>query len=335
VPNRLGFGLNRHPVGSIAAFIAAVRQEEALGFDYAWIPDSALIMPDPYVLAAAALQATERIHAGPLLSNPVTRHPATIANGAATLGLIAPGRAAVGMGAGDTAVHTVGRHAARLAEVGEALRIARALLHGEAPELGGPRPVALVTRGTAELWGAASGPRSARIAGAYADVVVLRCGLAPENLNPLADLVEQGARDAGRDPATLRFAAIVHTLPSDDAAAALAQARVVAAGFYELAPALWQRAGLTWNGPPLAQIAAQVYPDIVHAQDIPAAAKLVEFIQPEAVDAFALHGDAQAVSSGLERVVAGFPRLAHVITQPLRVARDYAERIAEVARGFR
>lgn len=333
--NRLTFGLNRRPFATIDQFVDTVRREEALGFDYAWIPDSQMRRPDAFILAALALARTERIHAGPLLSNPVTRHPSTIANAAATLGLLAPGRAAVGIGAGDTAVFTVGLRPARVDEVGKALQLVRALLAGEAPEQGAKQAVPLKTAGRAELWGAASGPRAARAAGAAADVIVLRCGLHPANLNFLADVAEEGARGAGRDAASLRFATIAHMLVHDDPDRARAEARVVAAGFYELSASLWQRAGLTWNGPPIEEIARQVYPDIVHAEDVAAAARLTTFVSGEAAGAFALAGDEAALTAGLKRVIAGFPRLTHVIPQPLDWEPAYPERVAVVIRAVR
>lgn len=324
----LTFGLNRRPLGTVADFLAAVQREEAIGFGFAVIPDSQMLMPDAYVLAGLALRETSSIRVGPLLSNPATRHPSVIANGAATLGAIAPGRALVGIGAGDTAVFTVGLRPARLAEVGRALDLTRALLRGEASDQGGPRPVPLATHGTAELWGAASGPRAARVAGAAADVIILRSGLQSANLDALADACEEGARAAGRDPAELRFATIAHTLLHDDPARARAEAGLVAAGFYELSAATWERAGLTWNGPPIHDLAAQVYPDIIHAQDVEAAARLTSFVEDAAADAFAIHGDEAAVAAGLRRLVAAFPRLSHVITQPLRWTPDYPERVA-------
>ncbi len=327
---QLTFGLNRHPFVSVDGFITAVQEEEALGFEYAWIPDSQMRRPDAFVLAALALRSTNRIRIGPLLSNPVTRHPSTIANAAATLGMIAPGRAAVGIGAGDTAVFTVGLRPAKVQQVADALRLARALLNGEAPDQGARQSVALTTKGTAELWGAASGPRAARAAGASADVIVLRCGLHPNNLNRLADAAEEGARAAGRDPATLRFASIVHTLLHDDPARAKAEAGVVAAGFFELSSGTWERAGLRWNGPDIYELAAQVYPDIVHAEDVAAAARLTMFIGDDARDAFALAGDVATVARGLERLVAGFPRLSHVIPQPLEWTPSYPGLVAKV-----
>jgi len=330
--NQLTFGLNRRPFATIPDFVESVRREEALGFDYAWIPDSQMRRPDAFILAALALQGTSRIHVGPLLSNPVTRHPTTIANAAATLGMLAPGRAAVGVGAGDTAVFTVGLRPAKVREVGEALLVVKSLLGGGAPDLGARRAVPLKTEGSAELWGAASGPRAARAAGAAADVIVLRCGVHPANLNRLADAAEQGAREAGRNPAELRFGAIVHTLIHEDPARAQAEARLVGAGFYEISAALWQEAGLEWNGPPVHEIAAQVYPDIVHAEDVTGAARLTGFVREEAARAFALSGDERAVAAGLDRVVRGFPRLWHVIPQPLDWTPDFPDRVTTVRR---
>jgi len=334
--NDLTFGLNRRPFGSVKQLTDTVRREEALGFDYAWFPDSHLRRPDAFILAALTLQATERLHSGPLLANPITRHPVTLASAAATLGVIGPGRAAVGIGAGDTAVSTIGERPAKVAEVREALQLVRRLLEGEAPDLGSRLPARrLGTPGKAEIWGAASGPRAAQAAGAAADVIVLRCGLHPANLNALADAAEAGARDAGRDPAGLRFGAIVHTLIEDDPGWAAAQACVVAAGFYELAAQTWQRPGFAWNGPPIHELAAQVYPDIVHAEDLPAAAELTSFVQPEVARWFALAGDAAAVAEGLRRVRDGFPRLWHVIPQPLTWKRDFPERVTGVIQRLR
>ena len=44
-----------------------------------WIPDSQLRRRDTYVMLAAAAHATERITLGPLLANPMNRHPTVTA----------------------------------------------------------------------------------------------------------------------------------------------------------------------------------------------------------------------------------------------------------------
>src|SRR5204863_1256909 len=79
------FGLNRFDARSVDAFAADVRRAEQLGWDAAWQPDSQLRRRDTYVLLAAAARATERIMLGPLLANPVNRHPSVTASSIATI----------------------------------------------------------------------------------------------------------------------------------------------------------------------------------------------------------------------------------------------------------
>ena len=100
----VAFGLNRLDLRSPAHFAADAQRLEALGWRYGFIPSSPLLVPDPYVMLAHALQATDAIVLGPLIENPVMRHPAVIAGSIATVDNIQPGRTLLGMGVGDTAV---------------------------------------------------------------------------------------------------------------------------------------------------------------------------------------------------------------------------------------
>ena len=68
-----------------------------------------------YVLLAFAAKATSTIRLGPLLTNPVTRHPTVTASSIATVDVVADGRAILGLGIGDTAVHLAGLRPARVA----------------------------------------------------------------------------------------------------------------------------------------------------------------------------------------------------------------------------
>jgi hypothetical protein len=77
-------------------------------------------------------------------------------------------------------------------------------------------------------------------------------------------------------------------------------------------------------------IAAQVYPDIVHAEDVAGAASLTGFVREDAARAFALSGDEREVAVGLDRVVRDFPRLWHVIPQPLDWTPDFPDRVTAV-----
>src|SRR2546430_11705734 len=129
-------GLNRFDARSVDAFAADVKRAEALGWDAAWQPDSQLRRRDTYVLLAAAARATERIMLGPLLANPVNRHPSVTASSIATIDELAPGRVLLGWGVGDTAVRLAGLRPARGKELEAATRLMRALLDGKAGEGG-------------------------------------------------------------------------------------------------------------------------------------------------------------------------------------------------------
>ena len=74
------FGLNRFDARSVDLFAADVRRAEALGWDATFQPDSQLRRRDTYVLLAAAARATERVTLGPLLANPINRHPTVTAS---------------------------------------------------------------------------------------------------------------------------------------------------------------------------------------------------------------------------------------------------------------
>jgi 5,10-methylenetetrahydromethanopterin reductase len=86
------FGLNRFDSRSVDAFDADTRRSEQLGWDAALQPDSQLRRRDTYVLLAAAARANERITLGPLLADPVNRHPTVTASSMATIDELAPGR---------------------------------------------------------------------------------------------------------------------------------------------------------------------------------------------------------------------------------------------------
>src|SRR5688500_17566540 len=114
--------------------LACIKAAEDAGFDHIWFGDSHLIWHEvgPYLTAAA--MSTKRMRVGPLVSNPVTRHPTVVASMLATLGQLFDGRAVLGIGRGDSAVRTLGLPPLKLAEVRDALRLMRRLRRGQAAE---------------------------------------------------------------------------------------------------------------------------------------------------------------------------------------------------------
>jgi len=295
------FGLNRFDARSVDAFAADVRRAETLGWDAALQPDSQLRRRDTYVLLAAAARATERITLGPLLANPVNRHPTVTASSIATIDELAPGRVLLGWGVGDTAVRLAGLRPARVKELEASTRLMRALLDGEAVDVGAARPARLPHHRPVPIWIAAGGPRTLRMAGGVADGVFIRVGVHPANLATAIEAIRAGAAEAGRDPRAVRLGAVFHTVLVDEPGRALAMAKSMAAGYYEYSPALFEPPGLRWNGPDPERLEHehQVWPDFHHAPDLEASGRVVDFLEPAAADAFALRGGPEEIAERL------------------------------------
>ncbi len=314
------FGLNRFDPRSVDAFAADVRRAEALGWDAAWQPDSQLRRRDTYVLLAAAARATERIALGVLLANPVNRHPTVTASSIATIDELAPGRTLLGWGVGDTAVRLAGLRPARVAELEASTRLVRALLAGEAVEVGAARPARLPHPRPVPVWIAAGGPRTLQMAGGVADGVLVRVGTHPANLTRAADAIRRGAAAAGRDPTGVRVGAVFHTVLVDDLTAALTIGKSMAAGYYEYSPGLFEAPGLPWPGPDPERLKRDrgVWPDFHHAPDLVASGRAVDFLPPEAADAFCLRGGPADVVRQLLAAIGAAPvPLDHVVLHPV------------------
>jgi 5,10-methylenetetrahydromethanopterin reductase len=314
------FGLNRFDGRSVDAFAADVGRAEALGWDAAWLPDSQLRRRDTYVFLAAAARATERITLGPLLANPVNRHPTVTASSIATVDELAPGRTLLGWGVGDTAVRLAGLRPARVKELEAATRLVRALLDGEAVEVGAARPARLPHHRPVPIWIAAGGPRTLRMAGGVADGVFIRVGTHPANIARSLEAIRAGAAEAGRDPGAVRLGAVFHTVLVDDPERALVIGRSLAAGYYEYSPALFEAPGLAWTGPDPEALKRdrQVWPDFHHARDLEASGRAVGFLPEAAAAAFCLRGGPAGIAAQLLDVLRAAPAaFDHVVLHPI------------------
>lgn len=314
---RLSFGTNRFHFLDPQRLISTCRDAEAAGFDHLWFPDSQLHAGDVFANLLTAAQNTERARVGTLIVNPVTRHPSVIAGSIAALDRYVPGRFKLGVAAGDTAVFQVGLRPARLAEMEHAVTVIRTLLAGEGVELGWSRPSRLDQARAVPVIVAGGGPKMLRMAGRRADGVVMRIGTDPELIEWGYGEVRAGAIEAGRDPDSLFVALHFHTVIADDPGLAEARGRVMAAGYYEVNRALWDRLGLQWPCAPIGEILKTVWPDFHHANDMALAARMVAEIPLDIAHRFCLMGNAAQVRAQLESLIARLsftPR--HVILQP-------------------
>ncbi len=310
-------GLNRFDYSSPQNFAADAKRAEALGWDYAFIPSSPLLLQDPYVNLAFAAVETSRIKLGPLIETPMMRNPAVMASSIATIERLAPGRAILGYGVGDTAVRLMGKRPTRVAELEEATTLTRRLLAGESIEVNAARPAVLRHAEKVPVWIAAGGPRTLQMAGRVADGVFIRVGRHEANLRTAIDAVHRGAREAGRDPAEIGIAVILHTILTEDMERAALISRSMAAGFYEYSPALFDPPGFAWDGPDIHELKKQVWPDFHHAADLEAAGKVVSFLSDEIADSFSLFGTPDMIAKQLHRVLGYGHKIDMVIPHPM------------------
>jgi 5,10-methylenetetrahydromethanopterin reductase len=115
-----------------------------LGLDEVWLGDEGPAR-DPFALLAAAALRTKRIKLGVAVTNPYLRHPSTTAASALTVHELSGGRMILGIGpGGDLALGPAQVERTRpLAATQRAVRIIRAVAHGEATEGYTPAPHAL------------------------------------------------------------------------------------------------------------------------------------------------------------------------------------------------
>ena len=311
------FGLNRFDYSSPQAFAADARRAEALGWDYAFIPSSPLLLQDPYVNLAFAAVETSRIKLGPLIETPMMRNPAVIASSIATVERLAPTRTVLGYGVGDTAVRLMGKRPTRVAELEEATVLTRQLLAGEEIEVNAVRPAILRHAAKVPVWIAAGGPRTLQMAGRIADGVFIRVGRHKANIKTAIEAVHRGAKEAGRDPEKIGIAVILHTILTDDLERAALISRSMAAGFYEYSPALFDPPSFTWNGPDIEELKKQVWPDFHHAADLEASGKVVSFLSDEIADAFSLYGTPEMIAEQLFHVLSYGHKIDMIIPHPM------------------
>ena len=197
----------------------AVLAEEA-GFDQIWVSNDLFWQSAPVLLAAAA-RATSRIMLGAGVFNPVSMHPAEIAMAAASLQEVSGGRFCLGIGAGaDRFLDWAGLKADRpVARTERAITELRALLSGDAPHGWAAEGRLRMVPRTVPIYVGAMGPRMLQLAGRLADGA-LPLLLPPRRYELAMRHIGAGAREAGRDPASLDVAACIWCSIDSDAARA-------------------------------------------------------------------------------------------------------------------
>ena len=201
---------------NLPTYLESIRAAEAAGYARAWHVDGQMLWQDLYVYMAHGLAATERIVVGSGVTNPLTRHHTVTASAHATLASLHPGRVILGIGRGDNAVRTIGLEPVPLARLREVVPLLRNLTAGR-PVAGDGNEIRIRwADGDIPIMLPATGPRSLRVAGALADIVMIYVGVHPTAVAWATDHVRAGAEAAGRDPGDVEIAALCAMWVSED-----------------------------------------------------------------------------------------------------------------------
>lgn len=228
-------GTDRGEKGSADYLIGTAQLAEELGYDFVSKGDSQNLSRDVYSSLGLAGYHTDSIEMGPLVTNPITRHPVVTASAICTLNEVTGGRAFLGVATGDSSVFTIGETPARLNEMEEFVHLIKEITTGgtyvyEGNEIqlhwvteeNQPREIPV-------RW-AAEGPKTQKLAGKLADGVLLGGGVLPEIIELQVANVMAGVKEAGRDPDEIEIWVVARSNVADDRDAAIEDIKPALAG---------------------------------------------------------------------------------------------------------
>ena len=184
----------------VALVRAMAEAADTFGYDMVGAADTPGIAMDPWVATTLLATSTQHARVAVCVTNLVTRHPAVAAASIASIDLLAPGRAVLGIGVGHSGTRNLGAASLPAGGLAEGTAFIKELLRGRpASYRGGTAHLPWVKR-PSPVFLAASHPRSLDAAGEHADGVFINYGLAAENVAQSEDAVARAARGAGRSP---------------------------------------------------------------------------------------------------------------------------------------
>ena len=182
----------------IQEYIKQVGMLDQAGVSMIGCGDSQALYHEQFIRTSLAAEHSRRARVGTWITNPITRHPAVTASAIATVDDIAPGRAFLGVGTGDSTVYNAGLRPASLASLERFINTVRELHQdGVSKWRGKPCYLGWAKR-RIPIGMAVSGPRAMRLAGKLADIVWVCFGINENEISLAKQYLEEGAREAGR-----------------------------------------------------------------------------------------------------------------------------------------
>ena len=209
------FGITIKPDLSIERIVGLTRQAEAGGFTYGWLFDSHVLWKEPYPLLTLMAANTQRMRLGTCVTNPAVRDLTVTASLFATLNLISHGRMQLGIGRGDSSRRVLGKKPVSWSQLEQSVNVFRDLTAGREIEYEGQPTRLTWASGSPPVWIAGYGPKVLHMAGRVADGIILQFA-DPDLISWCLGFVNEGARAAGRDPASIEVMAAAPVWVSDD-----------------------------------------------------------------------------------------------------------------------
>lgn len=212
----IGIVLQTTPPASQVIDLAV--QADAQGFSHVWTFDSHILWEEPYVIYSQILAKTRNVIVGPMVTNPATRDWTVTASLFATLNEMYGNRTVCGIGRGDSAVRVTNGKPSNLATLRESIGIIRELSNGREVDYNGSKiKFEWASKSKCEVWVAAYGPKALQLTGEVGDGFILQ--LADIDIAAWTiDAVRKAARDAGRDPKSVKICVAAPAYVGDDLA---------------------------------------------------------------------------------------------------------------------
>jgi 5,10-methylenetetrahydromethanopterin reductase len=275
---RMEFGIGTGRNERIDEIAGESQHAENLGFSHITFIDSQNLCRDVYAMMTIAALNTRRIQIGHGVTNSLTRHPVVTANATATINELSGGRAFVGIGAGMSAVATLGQKPRPMQEFRESIEFIKRYTAGDEVEFRGAKMHSEWIRRAIRVYLAVDGPKSCQMAGEIGDGALLT-SVDPAVQKWRKELVARGAERAGRDPSEIdRWArTMCYVAESKEAARreVASYAATIATQFYFSV--------LRWNTPDVEELRRRMDPDLL--DEIKQVHDAYDYYQHEQTDA--------------------------------------------------
>ncbi|MPZ68470.1 MAG: LLM class flavin-dependent oxidoreductase [Actinobacteria bacterium] len=285
------------PIEPVKRIVELSVLAEELGYSHVWFGDSQNIWREVYITMGAVAQATENVILGTGVTNAITRHPSVLASVWATLSEMTGGRAALGIGTGDSSLRTMGLKPMRLKDLEATVADLRTLFRGEPVSEATSdldyRLAYLPSPQKVPVYIACSAPKILKLAGKIADGVILLVGTHSGLIQAAIEKVAEGAAEAGRSMDDIHLVLWTPTAIDADGKAArdLVRAHVARAVIrplpFELAPELMEDI----------ENIRKTY-DYYHHMDV--SANHADLVPDRLVDMFSLSGTADECTERLK-----------------------------------